>query len=173
MPDITYHLATAEEIPEFHPLFSTTLHELFSEYSKETQTYFVTKDYDEKWMTKSIKDLSKFLYLAKDKGRTVGYIFFNKIYGGVTMASWIAVIPEYQNHGIAKKLLSLWEDWANSKGAHALQLWTKDKNVPYYQKRGFVHAGKFPHAWFGLTTNLLYKTLKVVDPKSYNPLNLS
>lgn len=173
MSNISYHLATAEEIPEFHKLFSYTIRELFCEYSKQTQDYFLSKDYDEWWMTKSVKENSKYLFLAKDNEKTIGYIFFNKLYGGVTMASWIAVLPEYQNRGIAKKLLELWENWAKEHGAHALQIWTQNKNVSYYQKRGFSLSGNFPHAWFGMTTNLLYKILKEVDPKSYNPLNLS
>lgn len=173
MPKISYHLATAEEIPEFHKLFSYTIRELFCDYSKETQEYFLTKDYDEWWMTKSIKENSKYLFIARDSEQMVGYVFFNKLYGGVTMASWIAVIPEYQNHGIAKRLLELWENWAMEHGAHALQIWTQDKNISYYQKRGFSLSGKFPHAWFGMTTNLLYKNLKIVDPKTYKPLNLS
>lgn len=173
MTSITYHLATAEEVPEFHKFFAYTIRELFCEYSKETLEYFVTKDYDEWWMTKSIKEKSKYLYIAKDGSKTVGYNFFGKVYGGVTMSSWIAVIPEYQNQGIAKKLLSLWEDWALNNGAHAIQIWTRDKNIAYYEKRGFTYSGKFPNAWFGMTTNLLYKTLIVVDPKSYQPLNRS
>ena len=169
MTVINYNLATVEEVPEFHKFFAYTINELFGDYSKETQEYFLSKDYDEWWMTKSIKEGSKILYLAKDQQSIVGYIFFGRVYGGVTMASWIAVSPDYQKKGIAKELINLWEQWAINNDAHALQLWTQDKNIAYYQKRGFTLSGQFPHAWFGMTTNLLYKTLKAVDAKSYKP----
>ncbi|MBP9702851.1 GNAT family N-acetyltransferase [Candidatus Woesebacteria bacterium] len=169
MSEITYDLATIDEVPEFHKFFAYTINELFGDYSKETQEYFLSKDYDEWWMTKSIKEGSKILYLAKVNNSIVGYIFFGKIYGGVSMASWIAVSPDYQKKGIAAELLNLWEQWVINNKGHALQIWTQDKNIEYYQKRGFTHSGQFPSAWFGMTTNLLYKTLKSVEAKTYKP----
>lgn len=170
MTNITYRLATIKDVPAFHKFFTYTIKDLFCEYSRATQEYFVTKDYDQWWMTKSIKEKSKFLYLASDGDNIVGYIFFGKVYRGVSLASWIAVTPTYQNQGVAKELLKLWEGWAKTNNAHALQVWTQDKNIGYYQKRDFNLAGKFPGAWFGITTNLLYKTLKPVEAKSYTPL---
>lgn len=169
MSDITYHLAAVDDVPVFHKFFAYTINELFGDYSKETQQYFLSKDYDEWWMSKSIKEGSKILYLARDKANIVGYIFFGKVYGGVSMASWIAVEPAHQKQGIAKELLKLWELWAIDHHAHALQIWTQDKNIGYYQKRGFTISGQFPMAWFGITTNLLYKNLKKVEAKSYIP----
>ncbi len=169
MPDITYHLATPEEVKSFHVFFRETINQLFSEYSKETREYFVEKDYDEWWINKSVSDKSKYIYLAMHDKEIVGYILFGKVYGGVSMASWIAVSPLFQNKGIGKELMKLWEDWALENGAHSLQLWTQDKNISYYEKLCFTLSGKFPHAWFGATTNLLYKTLKIVNAGEFIP----
>lgn len=169
MSDIAYSLLTSDEVKSFHVFFKESINQLFCEYSEETRKYFVEKDYDEWWIKKSVSEKSKYVYIATHDSKIVGYILYGKVYGGVSMASWIAVSPPFQSKGIGKKLMKLWEDWAVENEAHSLQLWTKDKNITFYEKLGFTLSGKFPHAWFGATTNLLYKTLKIVSPEKFIP----
>ena len=182
MPDITYHLATPEEVKDikyklagkddisiFFDFFKQSIDTQFEDYSKETLTYFTQKDYDKWWISKSISDKSKYIYLAMFNEKIVGFILFSKVYGGVTNASWLAVSPEFQGKGVGTTLVSEWERWAKRENAHSMYLWSKDKNIPFYKKLGFNVSGKFPNAWFGVTTNLLFKTLKMVDPTTYIP----
>ncbi|MCE9645423.1 MAG: GNAT family N-acetyltransferase [Chloroflexi bacterium] len=53
----------------------------------------------------------------------------------------LAVLPEFQGRGVARRLMLrfIWE--AGQKGKQKILLICKDYLIPYYEKQGFVHAG--------------------------------
>ncbi len=81
--------------------------------------------------------------------------------------NWLAVDRDYQNKGIASRLLKLWEKYALGVGVHAIWLWTTENNQQFYQNRGFSLAGKFPKAWFGFDHYLFYRLLRHPEEKNY------
>lgn len=155
----TYPRLTGDEVVGFYPFFERAVHELFPEYTELTRTYFTEADYTLAWMKRVIASKDKIAYLAKRSEKVIGFILFNKVYGGVSGASWLAVSPSDQNQGIGTELLKCWEIEALDQHAHALQLWTTDKNRAFYEKRGFRHGGTFPQAWFGVDMPLMYKPI--------------
>jgi GNAT superfamily N-acetyltransferase len=54
----------------------------------------------------------------------------------------LAVGREYQNKGIASKLLSMWEEDVLAQGGHNIYLWTYDFNVAFYNHNYLEKKGK-------------------------------
>ncbi len=169
MTEISYRLAQDSDIKDFFTFFSDSIHHQFTAYTPRVQDYFVEKDYHLTWLTKAVSEKSKIIFLALSDKKIIGYLMVSKVYGGVSMANWIAVSPNYQRRGIAKELLNMWEKWSLKSGAHSLQLWTENHNLDFYQKRGFFYGGNFPNGWFGVDTNLFYKNIANHDESRYLP----
>ncbi len=167
MTDITYSRAKTNDVEAFFSFFKSSIRDLFSEYTVMTREFFVEKDYTKSWMKKAIQKGDKILFIAKNNDEHAGYLFVNKIYGGVSMASWLAVSPKFQKLGIATQLVKMWEDYCLKHNAHALQLWTTNHNLEFYEKRGFVNAGTFNQGWFGVDMPLMCKSLRPADEKNY------
>jgi ribosomal protein S18 acetylase RimI-like enzyme len=53
----------------------------------------------------------------------------------------LAVLPEFQKQGIARRLMLRFIGEAGKKGRQKVLLICKDYLIPYYEKQGFVHAG--------------------------------
>lgn len=167
MEGIHIRQGTAKDIHSLFPFFKRSLVELFPEYTANTHAFFTEMRYSEANIRRSFNNDLIYLFVAQHNKTFIGYFLAYKPTGGVSMAIWIAVDPDYQKHGIASRLLELWEDAAKKGGAHALQLWTGDKNVPFYQRRGLKLVGKFPKAWYGIDINLLYKQIQEPKEKNY------
>jgi ribosomal protein S18 acetylase RimI-like enzyme len=60
----------------------------------------------------------------------------------------IAVLPEHQRRGHARRLLAFAEEQARRVGRSALQLYTNDRmehNLALYRSCGFIETGRRPH----------------------------
>jgi len=167
MPKITYVRANVSDIDSFFPFFANSIHELFPEYTAKTREYFIEKDYHLDWMIQVVKTGDKILFVAKVESNYAGYLLINKVYGVVSVASWLAVDPKYQHQGIATTLIKMWEDYCSKNGGHSLQLWTTDGNVCFYEKRGFINGGNYKAAWFGVDMPIMYKSLRTAEEKNY------
>lgn len=167
MDSIQLRQSTIADFPHFYPIFKLSLETLFPEYTKATKAYFSTVRFKKPVIRKSLKEESKLLFLALNKEKIVGFLLVNKVDVGVSMAVWLAVLPEYQGHGIASGLITLWEKKVKQDGAHALQVWTQEKNISFYEKCGFTLVGLFPKAWYGIDINLLYKPIQSPKEKHY------
>lgn len=167
MEGLLIRQGTTEDVPALIPFFKRSLVELFPEYTANTHAFFTEMRYSTANIHKSLNNELIYLFIATHMEKVIGYFMAYKPSGGVSMAIWIAVEPSYQKHGIASKLLALWEDSAKKDGAHALQLWTGDKNIPFYQRRGLTIVGKFPKAWYGIDINLLYKQIQKPKEENY------
>lgn len=170
MEKFNFREATLEDFPKFHSLFKKSIHELFAkDYTPLTLDYIVHVSDSKSLIHKNLKSGNYVLFLAFHEEKIIGFLLTRKVFAGVAMAQWIAVNPRFHHKGIASKLIQLWEETAMNRGAHALQLWTGDRNIPFYKNRGFILGGRFPEAFFGFDINLFYKKLQ--EPQEENFLN--
>lgn len=135
------------------------MHKQFTEYTVTTRDYFTDMSYTEAAIRQQLSGELINLFLAFHKEQVIGFFLTQKPTGGVSMAIWLAVHEDFQKHGAATELLGLWEEIALVEGAHALQIWTRDHNIPFYKHRGFRLVGEFPQAWYRVDVSLLYKTI--------------
>jgi ribosomal protein S18 acetylase RimI-like enzyme len=77
----------------------------------------------------------------------------------------IAVLPEHQRQGHARRLLAFAEQQARQAGCRTLRLYTNDRmegNLALYRSCGFVESGRRPHPTrLGMT---LVDLAKPLDP---------
>jgi len=69
----------------------------------------------------------------------VGFAMFEPMDGEVHLLE-IDVVPEFQNKGLARRLIALGQDWALAKGFDAMTLTTYRDipwNAPFYRRLGF------------------------------------
>lgn len=78
-------------------------------------------------------------WVAVDAGQVIGFVMGNQQTGEMWV---IAVLPEYENRGVGRRLLTLVEDWLWSAGWKELWLTTDpDENfraVGFYRRLGWV-----------------------------------
>lgn len=169
MSDYTVRLATKQDLEVFFPILKKSLHTQFPEYTPITKDYFTDVPYTLENLHLALEQKNIYLFLAFYKTTIAGYFITYTPKSGVSMAIWLAVLDEFQHKGIATKLLALWEESAKKDGAHALQVWTNERNLDFYQKRRLTLMGKFPKAWYGVDIYMLYKI--IAEPKEENYLH--
>lgn len=82
--------------------------------------------------------------VALDKDTVVGYIGVQEICGEAYITN-VAVLPEFRQNGIAKRLLSEAADGAKMRGCAFLTLEVRESNIPaisLYEKMQFSLIGK-------------------------------
>ena len=83
------------------------------------------------------------MFCAKHNEKTIGYVGLYIIFEDCDIAN-VAVIPEFRNRGIAKKLMEYAVSFANEKNVKKLMLEVRASNVPaisLYEKLGFSTVG--------------------------------
>ena len=153
-------LATPNDVDRFYPLFEKSMKTQFSEYTDKTIQYYLQKEYPPDVMKDKILKKSISLLLAYKEEAIVGYLIGQRVYGGIAFGEWLGVDDAHQRQGIGSALLQAWEQHSIQLGAHKIHLWTAEKNVGYYQKRGYVLVGKVPDNYFGTDDYFMYKTLR-------------
>lgn len=164
---VSFKKASKNEIGKFLGFFRSTLGKLFPHYSKNSINYTIEADYSPNWLKGRLLEGKKTVFVAMKDDKIIGYLLSSRSIVGVSFCDWLAVETNYQNKGIATKLIGLWEKDAISEGAHALHLWTMKKNLDFYGNRGFVNGGLFPKAWHGHDSYLLYKPLREPSEANY------
>lgn len=158
---------TKGEIDRFYTVFSSVLKEGFPEYSQKLVDFFLTKDFSkEVFMRDFCRQLTVLSAIEEEK--TVGFLVFDKLYGGVSYCNWLGVVKEYRGRGIGRKLMEKWEEAVLLIGGHKLLLLTQaEKNRVFYQKCGFVQEGFEKKSWFGLDSWIFGKVIAVSKPKVF------
>lgn len=165
--DIKIAKAKTADLEKFYEFLTKTLMGEYFEYSKNSSAFTLDEDLPKKDLKKLIGEGKRILYLAYSKNKIVGYLLTFKPRAGVAFAQWLAVDKDFQKHGIASKLLSLWEKEALTDGAHLLHLWTTKNDIPFYLNRKFKKGGSFPQSWFGVDHYLFYKILRKPNEKVF------
>lgn len=166
--NINYSFAKSTEYKDFYEAFIKHLEVQFPEYSKKALEFVINVDWEWRWLSSQLRAKRKSAILAKNEsGKIVGFLLFQKNYGGVSLINWLSVNKKYQGHGIATNMLNKWEKDAFEKGAHALQVWTTKKNRDFYKNRGFKESGELPSFWFGIDHYLFYKIIGKPIEKNY------
>lgn len=87
------------------------------------------------------------LFLAKSNDKCVGFVGASFVISrrmGTTANMYIGILPEYQNRGIGRLLITRIEEWCREKGIHRLGLSVIINNVKairLYLKCGFIIEG--------------------------------
>lgn len=158
---------TKGEIDRFYLVFSSVLKEGFPEYSQKLVDFFLTKDFSQEVFK---KDYCRQLTIlsAIEEEKIVGFLVFDKLYGGVSYCNWLGVVKEYRGRGIGRQLMEKWEEAVLSAGGHKLLLLTQaEKNRVFYQKCGFNQEGFEKKSWFGLDSWIFGKVIETPKPKVF------
>jgi GNAT superfamily N-acetyltransferase len=167
MSQITIKECSTGELDQFYKFFETSIRNLFPQYTTNIKNFLINVDYPLTWLKDQHSKGRKIIYLAKDDGKIIGFLFANNVYAGVGFAVWLATHPDYQKRGVASNLLKTFEKRMLKDGAHVLQLWTTKPNLTFYKNRGFTKSGEFPNSWFGNNTYLMIKQLRKAQEKNY------
>lgn len=157
-----------EEIGQFYEVFSSVLKEGFPEYSSELVNFFLTKDFPRSSFAKKLKENEWWGIAAFAKKKTVGFLVFDKPYGGVSYCLWLAVVKEFRGKGIGRILLEGWEKEVLQQGGHKLMLITQsEKNRGFYRKCSFKEEGFEEKSWFGLDARIFGKVISRPKPEVF------
>jgi ribosomal protein S18 acetylase RimI-like enzyme len=165
--EIEIRRATKEDLKSFYPFFRKSITSQFPEYSSNTTRFFTEEEFSEKQLTEQIERGNKIVFIASLKNEIIGFITGQPLYGGVGLAEWLAVDEAYHNMGIGKELLKTWEEYVLQDGGHKVHLWSAEKNIHFYENRGYTVVGRIPENWFGAEDFLLYKSLQKATEDNY------
>ena len=148
------------DVEKFHKVFSLVLSEGFPEYSSELIKFFVEKDFSATLVSQKMKDGTYSILAAEEKNQIVGFLVFEKLYGGVSYCPWLGVIKEMRGRGVGKTLVEKWEEEIKKIGGHKLMMMTQANiNRKIFTKYGFTEEGHEEKSWFGLDAWVFGKTV--------------
>lgn len=163
------------EVKDFLETFSTGVREDFVEYTPKTREFIVTQEYNQKKLNEGLKNHIFTVLAAFADRQIIGYAIGADWNGGVASLYWLGVLQPYRNKGIASKLLLEFEKEMVKLGIHNLELRSPERNLDFYEKRGYTKVGLIRKTFFGADDYFFYKLLQT--PKSANylkkPINYS
>jgi predicted GNAT family N-acyltransferase len=90
------------------------------------------------------------------RGTVIGILLLKKMSDSVLKMRQVAVLPEFQNIGLGKKLVAFAEAWAVARDYTTIELHARENAVPFYNNLGYsVDGNSFEEV--GITH---YKMLK-------------
>lgn len=167
LDDYLYKKAQVKDLDRFFLFFVRSIRKQFPQYTPKTRDYFLKRIYSQKVLKRQLQDKEIMIYLALDQKKVVGYLMVLPLLGGICLGVWLAVSESYQRKGIASKLLEIWEKDARGLGIHKLHLWTDQKNLEFYKRRGFRLVGKIPQNFYGVDDYLFYKSIQKPQEKNF------
>lgn len=130
-------------------------------YKPETILSYHRNIYNKKYFLRLLKEKKSAVLGVFYENIFIGLIVLKAEYGGVLKVDWLVVKKEFRNKGAGNFLLEQAEKWALAHRYHYLYLYTEnDKNIAYYQKRGFRYIGKHENSWFGEVEHVMEKSLQ-------------
>lgn len=164
---ITVTSALTSDLAKFYNFFRSTLHEDFPYYSQNCIRYFLKEGYSLKSITNDLKKKERWLFLASDENKIVGYLLAIRQYGGVSYCQWVVVSRKHRHQQIATRLVDLWKQTAIEDGAHKLYLTTVKDTLEFYKKLGFEVMGILPKGYYGTDNIDMYKSIAEPDEKKF------
>lgn len=138
----------------------------FPHYSVKIKDYHLKHDFDAETIKQNYSRKIFWYWGAFLNKKIVGYLISLPSFGGVALIIWLGIDKVYQRKGIGKKFLEEFANWAKKQGVHALHLYTVKEDLTFYQKLGFIKAGKIEKSYYGNEDYYLYKILQ--EPKEEN-----
>lgn len=151
--------ATVLDIDIFYELFSEIMHEGYAGYSERLINHFLTKEYSKANYYLWIERFFRNIFLAMENDKVVGFLVGDNTYGGVGFISWIGIKQQYRRQGVGASLYKVYEDFARSKNAHGIELYTYPKVAPFYLKLGFKQIGMREQGYFGQKNLIMHKKI--------------
>lgn len=159
-----------KELVIFHKLFSTILREGFPEYPVPLIDFFINNDFSVDSLGKMISEKEISILIDEEVSGFVGFLLFEKLYGGVSYCAWIGILKEMRGRGIGRKLVEEWEKQILLEGGHRLTLITQSQtNRQIFPRFGFKEEGLEEKSWFGLDAWIFGKVIS--EPKIENYIN--
>ena len=154
-----------EEVKEFHKLLSGVLREGFPEYSSGLVEFFINKDFSVENIRKQIESGEITVLVDEEISGLVGFLVYEKLYGGVSYCPWVGVLREIRGRGVGRRLVEEWEKRILMENGHKLMILTQSKtNRKIFPKFGFREEGFEKKSWFGLDAWVFGKIIG--EPKS-------
>ena len=157
---------TVQNFPLFYKLFEELMLEGYETFSKDLRSYFLARDYSSmnffSWLERNFRKILLAVEPPQQEfapSIAKAFLVGDHTYGGVGFISWLGVKKEFRRQGIGSRLIKTYEDYARSKKAHLLELYTSEKNVSFYLKHGFKEIGRRTEGYYGQKNIIMDKPL--------------
>lgn len=152
---------TADRKDEFYNVFKELMYDGYDNFSGKLIDYFLKNDYKEEvinfWFDRGYRQI--FIAIDEISNKIMGFLVGDNTYGGVAFISWIGVKPEYRKQGIGSLLFSVYENFAKSKKAHIIELFTYERIKNFYEQLGFVEIGRRDVGFYGSQNIIMNKKI--------------
>src|SRR3989344_6674489 len=148
------------ETQQLKEVFTKTLQE-FPEYSKKTLDFFSSNPYRKRMVTLHTR-IGAFV-----ESKLVAYLLGPEPEGGVSWIYWLAVLKNYQGHGIGTTLLDFFEKLCIKQGVHSIIFYSDKRNVGFYLKRGCRVIGFDEKSYFGPDAYIMKKLIQKPNEKKF------
>ena len=153
-----------KDIDSFLKLFTESVKNQFSEYSKKSKQFFLEEEWTKKRIRDSLKGKQVVYLLALNKDVIVGYLIGTFPFAGVATIMWLAISDDCQRKGVGTKLINKFSAISKKNKAHKIDLTVTNKiNLAFYKKNGFKYGCLIKKYYFGLDAYLLFKQIQ--EPK--------
>lgn len=146
-------------LAEFWRVFAVLLRNDFSGYTKRVVNNFLNNTYTQRcfdyWLTTGWKEI----LVAKRSWKIIGFLVFDKPYGGVCFCRWLGVLPEFRKKNIGKKLIERWIGLSRDYGCHKVELASQSSSRNFYSKAGLKLEGKRRLSYFGIDQYIFGKVI--------------
>lgn len=77
------------EIDKFHPTFAQVIGDGFPEYSQTLVDFIIEEDFKPGVLKEKLEKKEYTIFVAEEEGKIVGFLIFEKLYGGVSYCTWL------------------------------------------------------------------------------------
>lgn len=149
----------------FYSFASDFILNKYQDYPPEVRKKYLEIDLEKKQLKKDLKKGKAAVVVASHGENIIGFAILNFELGGGVHVQWLAVAEKYQGQGIGSQLLELIEEVAREHKCHFIILYTEsEKNIKFYEKRGYQFIGLQRESWYGMNENLMQKNISKPYP---------
>ncbi|MEI7579326.1 MAG: GNAT family N-acetyltransferase [bacterium] len=152
---------TAPELTAFYQAFSAIMDEGYNNFPEYLKKYFMETLYPynnfQFWLSRNIRKI--LITVDESNNSLAGFVVGDHTYGGVGFISWLGVLPQYRKQGLATQMLAEYEKYVLARKGFALELFTFDHLLPFYNSLGFKEIGRRDPGYFGQKNIIMTKQL--------------